>query len=69
MIVFDPDDPATSFDDTDSAIILHVDPDQGTTAVSGGAGEARLACGIIERVSGWEEGPPPPRNNGAPEQR
>ena len=67
LSVFDPDDPATSFDDTDSAIILHVDPDQGTTGVSGGAGGARLACGVIERVSGWEEGPP--RNNRMPEQR
>ena len=55
LSVFDPDDPMTAFDDTDSAIILHVDPDRGTTAVPGGAGGARLACGVIERVTGWEE--------------
>ena len=61
LTVFDADDPMTAFDDTDSAIILHVDPDRGTTGVAGGAGGARLACGIIERVSGWEEGPPLPR--------
>lgn len=62
LTVFDPDDPTTAFDDTDSAIILHVDPDQGTTAVAGGAGGARLACGVIERVTGWEEAPAPAAN-------
>jgi Cu-Zn family superoxide dismutase len=55
LSVFDPDNPATAFDDTDSAIILHADPDQGTTGVTGGAGGARIACGVIERVSGWEQ--------------
>ena len=54
LTLFDPDDPSTSFDDTDSAVILHVSEDRGTTGVAGGAGGARLACGIIERVSGWE---------------
>ena len=58
LSVFDPDDPMTAFDDTDSSIILHVDPDRGTTAVPGGAGGARLACGVIERVTGWEEASP-----------
>ena len=65
LTVFDPDDPNTPFDDTDSAFVLHVDPDRGTTGVAGGAGGARLACGIIDRVNGWEEGPPPrPNSNG-----
>lgn len=59
LSVFDADDPLTSFDDTDSAIILHVEADRGTTGVAGGAGGARLACGVIERVSGWEEVPSP----------
>jgi Cu-Zn family superoxide dismutase len=59
LTVFDPDDPATAFNDTDSAIILHANPDQGTTGVTGGAGGPRIACGVIERVSGWEEVKPP----------
>lgn len=63
LTVFDPDDPVTPFSDIDSAIILHVDPDQGTTGVAGGAGGARLACGVIDRVSGFEG---PPRNNNDP---
>ena len=58
LSVFDGDDPMTAFDDTDSSIILHVDPDRGTTAVPGGAGGARMACGVIDRVTGWEEASP-----------
>jgi Cu-Zn family superoxide dismutase len=55
LSVFDADNPATPFDDSGSAIVLHADPDQGTTGVAGGAGGARIACGVIERISGWEE--------------
>ncbi len=43
------DGPLTLFDDNGSAIIVHVDPDLGTTGQKGGAGGARLACGVIER--------------------
>jgi Cu-Zn family superoxide dismutase len=42
--------PLSVFDANGSAIILHVNADQGTTGVTGGAGGARLACGVIERV-------------------
>ena len=38
----------TVFDEDGSAIIVHVDPDLGTTGQKGGAGGARLACGIIK---------------------
>lgn len=41
--------PLSLFDEDGSAIIVHVDPDMGTTGQKGGAGGARLACGIIER--------------------
>jgi Cu-Zn family superoxide dismutase len=40
--------PLSIFDEDGSAIIVHVDPDLGTTGVAGGAGGARLACGVIE---------------------
>ncbi|MFQ6673162.1 MAG: superoxide dismutase family protein [Fidelibacterota bacterium] len=40
--------PLSLFDEDGSAVIVHVDPDRGTTGVKGGAGGARLACGIIE---------------------
>ncbi len=43
------DGPLTLFDNNGSAIIVHVDPDLGTTGQKGGAGGARLACGVIER--------------------
>lgn len=65
LTVFDPDDPMTPFDDTDSAVILHVNPDQGTTGVAGGAGGGRLACGVIDRVSGWDPPVQTPTSNGA----
>tara|TARA_B100000029_G_scaffold514101_1_gene615683 strand:- start:18913 stop:19476 length:564 start_codon:yes stop_codon:yes gene_type:complete len=41
--------PLSIFDEDGSAIIVHVDPDLGTTGQKGGAGGARLACGIIEK--------------------
>lgn len=41
--------PLSLFDEDGSAIILHVDPDMGSTGASGGAGGGRLACGVIER--------------------
>lgn len=40
--------PLSLFDQDGSAIIVHIDPDQGTTGVKGGAGGGRLGCGIIE---------------------
>ena len=43
------DGPLTLFDDNGSAIIVHVDPDLGITGQKGGAGGARLACGVIEQ--------------------
>ena len=42
--------PLSLFDDNGSAVILHADSDQGTTGVAGGAGGARIACGVIELV-------------------
>ena len=43
------DGPLTLFDDNGSAVIVHVDPDLGTTGQKGGAGGARLACGTIQK--------------------
>lgn len=39
--------PLSIFDDDGSAFIVHVDEDQGTTGVQGGAGGGRLGCGVI----------------------
>jgi Cu-Zn family superoxide dismutase len=39
--------PLSVFDANGSAIIVHVNEDMGTTGVTGGAGGARLACGVI----------------------
>jgi Cu-Zn family superoxide dismutase len=41
--------PLSLFDEDVSAFIVHVDEDQGTTGVQGGAGGGRLGCGIIEK--------------------
>ncbi|MEB3278226.1 MAG: superoxide dismutase family protein [Lyngbya sp.] len=41
--------PLSIFDEDGSAFIVHVDEDQGTTGVQGGAGGGRLGCGIIEK--------------------
>jgi Cu-Zn family superoxide dismutase len=41
--------PLSLFDEDGSAFIVHVDEDQGTTGVKGGAGGERLGCGIIEK--------------------
>ena len=41
--------PLSLFDEDGSAFIVHVDEDQGTTGVKGGAGGGRLGCGIIEK--------------------
>ena len=40
--------PLSLFDQDGSAIIVHVDEDQGTTGVKGGAGGGRLGCGVIQ---------------------
>ncbi|MEL7039230.1 MAG: superoxide dismutase family protein [Cyanobacteria bacterium J06592_8] len=41
--------PLNLFDEDGSAFIVHVDEDQGTTGLKGGAGGGRLGCGIIEK--------------------
>lgn len=43
--------PLSLFDTDGSAIIVHVDEDQGTTGVDGGAGGGRLGCGVIQLQS------------------
>jgi Cu-Zn family superoxide dismutase len=43
--------PLSVFDQDGSAIIVHVDEDQGTTGVQGGAGGGRLGCGVIQSQS------------------
>ncbi len=43
--------PLSLFDEDGSAIIVHVDEDQGTTGVQGGAGGGRLGCGVIQSQS------------------
>ena len=43
------DGPLTLFDDNGSAVIVHLDPDLGTTGQKGGAGGGRLACGVIQK--------------------
>ncbi|MGB3405261.1 MAG: superoxide dismutase family protein [Microcoleaceae cyanobacterium] len=45
------DGPLNLFDTDGSAIIVHVDEDQGTTGVDGGAGGGRLGCGVIQLQS------------------
>jgi Cu-Zn family superoxide dismutase len=40
--------PLSVFDANGSAVIVHLLVDQGTTAVPGGAGGGRIACGIIQ---------------------
>ena len=47
--------PLSVFDANGSAIIVHAGPDLGTTGVAGGSGGARLACGVIEQVSGGDK--------------
>ena len=41
--------PLSIFDEDGSAFIVHIDEDQGTTGVKGGAGGGRLGCGTIEK--------------------
>ena len=42
--------PLSLFDDNGSAVIVHLNEDQGTTGVPGGSGGPRIACGVIERI-------------------
>jgi superoxide dismutase, Cu-Zn family len=39
--------PLTLLDGDGSAVIVHLNEDQGTTGVSGGSGGPRIACGVI----------------------
>lgn len=47
--------PLSVFDANGSAVIVHANPDQGTTGVPGGSGGPRIACGVIEPDGGREE--------------
>jgi Cu-Zn family superoxide dismutase len=40
--------PLTVFDANGSAVIVHQNPDLGTTGVPGGSGGPRVACGVIQ---------------------
>jgi superoxide dismutase, Cu-Zn family len=40
--------PLSVFDANGSAVIVHLNPDQGITGVSGASGGPRVACGVIE---------------------
>ena len=40
--------PLSVFDANGSAIIVHLNPDLGTTGVTGASGGPRIACGVIE---------------------
>ena len=42
--------PVGVFDADGTAVIVHANPDQGTTGVAGGSGGPRIACGVVERV-------------------
>ncbi len=44
--------PLSVFDMDGSTVIVHLNPDRGITGVTGASGGARIACGIIEIVSG-----------------
>jgi len=42
--------PLSLFDADGSAVIVHLNEDQGTTGVPGGSGGPRIACGVIELI-------------------
>ncbi|HEU4389266.1 MAG TPA: superoxide dismutase family protein [Blastocatellia bacterium] len=44
------DGPVGVFDANGTAVIVHQNPDQGTTGVAGGSGGPRIACGVVEAV-------------------
>ncbi len=46
------DGPLSVFDTDGSAVILHLNEDRGEPGVTGASGGARIACGVIERVTG-----------------
>jgi Cu/Zn superoxide dismutase len=45
--------PLTVFDANGSTVIVHLNPDRGIPGVTGAAGGGRIACGVIEQVSGF----------------
>jgi superoxide dismutase, Cu-Zn family len=45
------DGPLSVFDMNGSAVIVHLNPDQGITGMAGASGGPRLACGIIQMLS------------------
>lgn len=44
--------PLSIFDGNGSAVIVHLNPDRGTTGVAGGSGGPRIACGVIQPSGG-----------------
>ena len=48
--------PLSIFDDNGSAVIVHVNSDTGQTGINGGAGGARIACGIVVPTLHGEHG-------------
>jgi Cu-Zn family superoxide dismutase len=43
--------PLSVFDSDGTAVIVHLNPDRGTTGVPAGSGGPRIACGIVMRAS------------------
>lgn len=47
--------PLTVFDANGSAVIVHLNPDRGIPGVTGASGGPRIACGVVEMVSGGDD--------------